>query len=129
MPTLDVSDVLSDPAFQDTCSIVVTTRVIGSNGVPTDTAATPFTLAAVIEPDKTSMVRLADGSRLAGSIFIYTLALLSTGLKSSDTASRLADVVTWNGRQYVVRQVEDWSSWGQGYWRVAADLIQLNASM
>ena len=128
MPTLDVTDVLSDPMFQDTCSVVTTTRIIGSNGVPTDTAATPFTLAAVIEPDKTAMIRLADGSRLAGSIFIYTLTLLSTGLKSSDTASRLADVVIWNGRQYVVRQVEDWSSWGQGYWRVAADLIQLNAA-
>jgi hypothetical protein len=128
MARIDVDDVFSDPDFLDSCTVVSTSVMMSQGGVPLETPHPAYPLVAVIQPDKTSMLRLADGSRLEGTIFIFTRTKLSAGTKTNDVQSRLADVVTWHGRMYVVRMSEDWSAYGVGYYRVACDLIQLNAS-
>lgn len=125
---MDMSDALA-PEFIDTICVVSTTRVIGSDGRSTDTASAPCVLYAVVVPKPQTMMREADGSRIAASIEIYSTTQLTTGSKASDTNSQAADIVTWHSRQYTVTDVGDFGAFGPGFWRATAELLPLNPSV
>ena len=126
MPNLDVTEVLSDPDFVDTFTVVSTTRVIGSDGNATSTAGSPRTGYGVVIPGKSSLRRLDDGSRVEAFIDVYTTFSLTQGVKSTDTSSTAADVITWRGRRYTVAQVENWTGFGAGFVHASCDLLDLN---
>jgi hypothetical protein len=103
---------------------------------------------AVVMPEGSSLDRLPDGSRLSGSIRIWTQTYLSDGLKIDDTGAVQPDIVLWHGRQYVVRAVQDWDAFAgmgglgvgisfgpgitpvegstKGFFVASADLLPLN---
>lgn len=123
MAAIDVSDIVSDPDFQSRFSVVSSSRVVSAGGVGQDTPSKPADHYGVVVPNKSTLTRQADGSRLTSSIDIYTRCPLTEGYKIDDVNSVLADVVTWNNRRYTVSKVEDWSDYGEGYIRAAADLL------
>lgn len=127
MPDLDVSEVLDDPMFQDQFAVISSARVINANGVAVDNAPSysPPCFGVVI-PNKSTLQRLDDGSRLSASIDIYTRTNLTAGYKFDDVKSFNADIVVWENRKYVVSGVEDWSKYGDGFYHVSADLTQVN---
>ena len=125
MPDLDVTEVLSDPDFADTFTIISTSRSMAT-GVPVDTAAAPVSASGVIIPGKSNLRRADDGSRLDAYIDIYTQATLTNGFKTDDSNSQLADVVAWRNRSYTVMVIEDWSNYGQGFIKASCDLLALN---
>ena len=146
MATLSFGDILTAPEFIDLASVVRTTRVIGTNGRAVDTAAGPVSFYAIVVPDESMLNRLPDGSRLGGSIQIFTQTWLTGGLKLDDINSIEADIVTWHGRQYVVKAVQDFDAFAsmgggfinfvapvgggpQGYFVVSADLLPLNSGV
>jgi hypothetical protein len=146
MATLNFIDVLTAPEFIDTASMVRTTRVIGTNGRAVDTVAGPISFNAIITSDGADLQRLPDGSRLGGAIQIFTQTWLTGGLKIDDVNSVEADIVTWHGRQYVVKAVQDWDAFAsmgggfinfgapvggnlQGYFVVSCDLLPLNSGL
>ena len=148
MATLNMFDVLSSPEFLDQASYIRTTSAVSWTGVAVDTPSTPIPFQAVVTPDGTTMQRLPDGSRLSGSIVIYTQTWLTNGLKSDDANSTRADIVVWHGRQYVVADVQDFDAFAglgggvgvnfgpdtprslaPGFWVVSADLLPLNPAI
>ncbi len=122
-PTLDVTEALTAPELQDSFTVTSTTRAIGAGGVSIDTATSPTPTFGTVVPNKSTLVRLPDGSRLAASIDIYTRYALTDGSRTDDVNSQAADIVTWRNRKYVVCAVEDWSDFGQGFIHAAADLL------
>lgn len=128
MPDLDVTEVLSDPDFVDTFTIVSTARSMAS-GVPVDAPAPPVLASGVVIPGKSNLRRADDGARLDAYIDIYTQAALTNGYKTDDTLSQLADVVTWRNRSYTVMVIEDWSNYGSGFIKASCDLLALNPAM
>ena len=126
MPLLDVSDVLLDPDFTDAITVTTTWRVVGTNGRATDTTATPVSVIAVVIPASQRLILQSDGALRDGAIEIYTTYALSGGVKTTDTASRQPDVVTWHGREYVVASVEDFSAFGEGFIHATANLQNIN---
>jgi hypothetical protein len=126
MPDLDFSDVLASPEFVDSFSVVSTARTITSGGVESDTPAAPVGARGVVVPGKSSLRRLEDGARVGAFIDIYTTYRLSAGVKTNDTTSRDADIVTWHGRQFTVMMVEDYSAFGAGWIHASCDLLALN---
>jgi hypothetical protein len=126
MPTLDVIDVILSPEFLTKFLVQSAKRVIGDNGVETDTLAAPVQAYGVVTPAKDTFQRTADGSRIETNIEIITRYPLTDGSKTDDINSTQADVVIWRNRQYVVSAVADWSQFGRGFYKVAADLQAIN---
>ena len=131
MPFLDVTDVLTDPDFATTFNVTRTTESVGENGRLGSSPALFPAIVGVVTPDKRNLVRLPDGSRQTASITIYTKFQLTSGegcVNSSpgNVASIAADVVSWKGRNYVVAAVEDWSQYGAGFVKAAADYVDIN---
>ena len=126
MPTLDVSDVLSSPEFQDNFSVLSTSNVMGVGGVGVETVTGPFAALGVVVPGKSSLRRRDDGARVTAYIDIWTRYPLTNGVKTDDVTSREADVVTWRGRQFTVISIEDWTDFGSGFIHASCDLIPLN---
>jgi galactose-6-phosphate isomerase len=119
MPLLNVSSVLDDPAFRDDTLICTrNAQAMAETGLAVNTPTTiPFS-GVVTSGGGDKLIRMADGSRISGSITIYTRFPLSAGSPDFD-----ADIVTWQGRQYTVTPVNDWLSYGDGFVSVDCDLI------
>ncbi|WYX08221.1 hypothetical protein WJ973_23650 [Achromobacter xylosoxidans] len=121
MPLLDVTEVLLDPDFLDT-SLVCTrqTQTTNEYGEAVNAQeAIPF--SGVVTSDQGDILdRIAEGSRIKGSILICTKFTLIPG-----TAGRDADLVTWQGRQYTVSNVNDYTTYGPGFVEAVCDLIPL----
>ena len=128
MPTLDLTEVLLAAEFQDTFTLTSGTRTINSNGVAIDDPTTVSTEVGVIIPDASSLNRQPDGSRVSSAIDIYTQVMLTEGYTIREAQSQNADIITWNGRDYVVEDVTDFSNFGQGFVHANAVLINLSSS-
>jgi len=121
MPLLDASEILLDPDFVDSLVCARNTQVVDDNGIATDTpASTPF-YGVVTNNTGDLLMRLAEGSRIQGSITVHSRFLLQAGSDGMD-----ADIVTWNGRQYTVTNVGDWSRFGIGFTAANCELIPLS---
>jgi hypothetical protein len=121
MPLLDVSEILLDPDFVDSLVCARQTQTVDDNGIATDSAvSTPF-YGVVTNNTGDLLMRLAEGSRINGSITVHSRFLLQAGGDGQD-----ADIVTWNGRQYTVTNVGDWSRFGIGFTAANCELIPLS---
>ena len=123
MPSLDVTDVLFDPDFADTFSLIRSQLLISRGGIETDGVPTTVAnISAVIVPDKSrSLQRLADDQRVTDAIKIFTTYRLTTGNGPEE-----ADRITWNGGNYVIVNVRDYSRFGPGFIEAVADLTDVN---
>ena len=121
MPFLDVSDVLLDPDFATTFTVTRSAAAAGADGNNVVTPSAPISVTGVVEPaNSNDLRRLPDAESLTGTIAIYTPFALNVL-----SANTTADIVTWNGRQYTVIDVEDWSQFGAGYVRALARMLSL----
>lgn len=126
MALLDVTDVLLDPDFMDLgliCNRM--TQTVDEHGRATNTAAEiPF--AGVVTSDSGDILdRLADGSRIIGSITIHTPFRLRDG---GADASADADEIVWQGATYTVSNVNDYSHFGRGFVCATCDLKPLTGT-
>lgn len=122
MAQLDASEILLDPDFMDTglvCKRFL--QVVNDHGRAQNTqTVTPF--AAVVTSDKGDILeRIAGGERKKGSITVHTMFRLSAG----NGEDSIADVVTWQGRDYTVANVNDYSHFGRGFVSASCDLLPL----
>lgn len=122
MAWLDVSEILLDPDFMDTgltCKRSI--QDIGDNGRATNTVASiPF--AGVVTSDKGDLLeRVVTGERVTGSITIHTPFALTDGAGDSS----ISDIVTWQGRDYTVSNVNNYSHFGRGFVAATCDLLPL----
>lgn len=122
MALLDVTEVLLDPDFMDMGLVCKRyTQTVGDNGRAVNAeTSTPF--AGVVTSDKGDILeRIAGGERKKGSITIHTMFRLTAG----DGEEIIADVVTWQGRDYTVANVNDYSHFGRGFVAASCDLKPL----
>ncbi|WP_407733283.1 hypothetical protein [Pseudomonas citronellolis] len=122
MAQLDVTEVLLDPDFMDTGLVCKrSTQTVGDNG-RADNAVTSIPFAGVVTSDKGDILeRLAGGERKKGSITIHTMFRLTAG-SGEDS---IADIVTWQGRDYTVASVNDYNHFGRGFVAASCDLLPL----
>ncbi len=109
MPLLDVSDILSDPDFADEINITRTVVTVEHGRAKKD--QTTISAVGVVTSDKGDILdRLPDMRRVAGTILVHTPETLI----ASD-GNRDADIIEWNGAQYTVTDVNDYSRYGAGF--------------
>ena len=131
MTLLDVTEILSDPDFSTTFTVIQTYETISASGRSVQSIVTTPDVVGVVIPEGGNLVRLPDGSRLAGSIDVYTTWPLKEGTGGADASpaseeTSEADIVVWRARKYVVRATQDYSEFGQGWVLASADFLGVN---
>jgi galactose-6-phosphate isomerase len=121
MPTLDVTRILTNPAFCDyTLSVQRNVQTVGENGLAVNTPTTTAFSGVVTPRGGKRLIRGSDAARMTGSIEISTMFVLDDGATGTD-----ADIVSWQGRQYTVVDVQDWTTYGAGFVTAVCELIPL----
>lgn len=121
MPLLDVAEILLDPDFVDSLVCARMTQTVDDNGIAADTPTSVPFFGVVTNNIGDLLMRMAEGSRINGSITVHSQFNLVAGSDGID-----ADIVTWNGRQYTVTSVGDWSRFGIGFTAANCELIPLS---
>lgn len=122
MPELDVSDVLSDPMFADSAVLIHTAVTVDGVGrtvkTPVDTA-----ISVVVTSDKgRNLRRNPDAAASEGSIIVHSTVTFTEG----DSATGVdADIVRWNGKDWTVVTVDDYSRYGAGFTVATCRLLDL----
>lgn len=111
MPLLDVTDLLLDPDFVETIEVIRTTQDVNDRG---RVDAKPVTLTPIgsIQPDHPEPVEITDDAERTKSritVHAYNFRFLGP----TDTTS--PDKVRFQGKDYLVMRVLDWSRFGKGF--------------
>lgn len=122
MPFLDVTDVLLDPDFLDTTlSVTRNAQTVGNDGIAVDTPTTTGFFGVVTSLNGSVLQRVAEGEHIEDTITIHTPYRLIAGQAGYD-----ADVVNWQGRQWTVTNVNDYSTYGRGFVAATCTMKQLS---
>lgn len=123
MADIDVSDLMLDPDFVDLAGITVIRRPETINSQGRSVVASPVTfvgvIASVIPVPDAPMIRGPDQQNLPNLIEVHTKFLLR-GVSSGFQP----DIVVWNGDQFVVNKVHNYSKYGAGF--VQADCSSMD---
>jgi len=112
MPFVDMASYIL-PAMGAPAAVTVKRRAVGSwaDGIFTRGAETLISMEAIVQPSgKKQLDKLPENERTRDAINVWTRAKL---LISSVEDQQAADVVTWNGKDYEVLAVEDWTEQAQ----------------
>jgi hypothetical protein len=125
MPTLDVTRVLANPRFADSITVTRTTTTVDPNtGRPIETK-TSQDLSAVVTSDRgRNLQRNPDAALSEGSIIIHSTFTFTEGGQVG-AVTYDADVVTWQGRDWTVVTVDDYSRYGAGFTCATCRLLTL----
>lgn len=121
MALLDVSEVLDDPLFRDDTLVRRrTTQTVDDHGraQPSYTNL-PFS-GVVTAAGGQELDRRPEGSVIHETILVHTKTELTTGSGNID-----ADVVLWSGVEYTVTGVDDYSTYGVGFYAAVCKLRPL----
>lgn len=124
MPSLNVSRVLLSREFVDRTLVCLrNAQTVGSNGMAVNTP-TSTTFFGVVTSDRGDvLIRAAEGSKITGTIYVHSKFPLSSGAAGQD-----ADIVQWNGRQFTVTDINNYSTYGQGFTCARCEPVSLQGS-
>lgn len=126
MPALDVSDLILDPDFCEVLTIYRREQVMDSLGRAT---VTPVLIApapyGVVEPqDDQPLQRGPEQQNLPQLLEVHTqFRLRSASLDPATSKLYQPDVIVWNGDQFLVNRVINWSKYGRGFIRAACSSV------
>jgi len=127
MPLLDVTEAF-DPLFMDTCTVYRILETIGQNGRVFRTSTPNYGVQAVIVPSSPQdRQRLPDYQLMQKSITLYSYSFRFQGPAIdpvTGTKTTHPDEIDWHGSRFVVRHLEDYSGYGQGFVMAIAESIQ-----
>jgi hypothetical protein len=110
MAFLDVTEVIEDPDFADELICTRSVETVGSDG-NTVLAATTSNFWGVVTNESGDVIERTDSaSQVHGTIIIHTLFILTMAGPNTD-----ADHVTWEGVDYLVKDVKNYSHFGRGF--------------
>ncbi len=123
MALIDVSELLTDPDFTNTVTLIRRDSTVNTYGenVMTETQST---ITAVVQGANTeSLERVPEGARLSDLIDVYY-----KGQLTAESPSGYADVIVWGGKRYQVFEVvEDFMNFGAGFTKAVCKLEAVNA--
>ena len=120
MADIDVSELLSDPDFLDTVSLIIrSSTVTGGRNVLSETITNNVNM--IIQPASgKDIAKLPEGAR-----GFETIAIWYKGELSSLRQNGYSDIIVWNTKRYEVQHVEPFGNWGSGYYKCIATLTKV----
>lgn len=111
MADIDVSELLLDPDFVDSFSVVRTSFTVNSDGISQRTEQVlPDIIGAVQPASGRTLMTLAEASRVEGVYEVYTKYALRGPLEGQE-----ADRIIWKGKRMIVTRSNDFTNYGDGY--------------
>ncbi|MFT2253399.1 head-tail adaptor [Escherichia coli] len=122
MPSLDVTEVLTDPDFCDTSLVCHRhTQTFDDDNFPVN-ASQDIPFFGVVTVDLSLEARrMASGQNINGAILIVTQFRLTQGQPGYD-----ADTVTYQGREYRVTFVDPYTAYGAGFVQAHCELVEFD---
>jgi galactose-6-phosphate isomerase len=118
MPALDVSEILTDPDFAESLTVIRRDQAVNSHG------------RAVSLPEEIPITGVVTGGSSAGlrraaEYGVNTRAIMvHTQFELRDThRGELPDLIIWKGTRYIVDRVADYSQYGAGF--TSADCLSM----
>jgi hypothetical protein len=122
MPLLDVSDVLLDPDFADTAVLIRTGVTVDTATGRTISGPVETQILCVVTSDRgQNLRRMPDAAASEGSIIVHSTVTFTEG----DGAGLDADIIRWQGRDWTVITVDDYSRYGAGFTVATCRLLNL----
>jgi hypothetical protein len=122
MALIDVSELLTNPDFTNTVTLIRRASSVNSYGenVLTETSSS---ITAVVQGANTeTLERVPEGARLSDLIDVYY-----KGVLHAESQSGYADVIVFGGKRYQVFQViEDFMNFGAGFTKAVCKLEPVN---
>jgi len=121
MAAIDVSDIVGDPDFQDSVTLIRRTSVVNSTGRNV-LAESSSTVRMVVQPAKPDdLQRLPDSVRRQDAINVWY-----RGSLSADAGGVYPDIVVWGGKRFQVQTADPFGNWsnGNGYTESICTLIE-----
>lgn len=121
MALIDVSEIVTDPDFLDSVTLIRRTSVVGNNGRNV-LAESSSTVSMVVQPAKPDdLKRLPDSVRRQDAINVWY-----RGTLSSDAGGLYPDIVVWNSKRFQVQTSDPFGNWanGTGYTESICTLIE-----
>jgi hypothetical protein len=110
MPDLDVSDAYIDPSTADRFTVIRRAETINGNGrSELITSTIPNLIGAVYPTGDNSLVRTEDYQ-----ISRKTLTVVTSFRLQLSAPGYQPDIVVWNGDNFIVRALQDYSGFGSG---------------
>ena len=118
MALIDVSDLLRDPDFTNTVTLIRRAVAVNEHG-ETVMTETPCYITAVVQgANAESLERVPEGARLSDLIEVYY-----KGALHAESPGGYADVIVWSGKRYQVFEVvEDFMNFGAGFTKAICKL-------
>lgn len=121
MARIDVSEIITDPDFQDSVTLIRRTSVVNSTGRNV-LAESSSTVKMIVQPAKPDdLKRLPDSVRRQDAINVWY-----RGVLSSDAGGVYPDIVVWNSKRFQVYTSDPFGNWanGTGYTEAICALIE-----
>lgn len=123
MALIDVSDLLTDPDFADTVTLITRASTVNSYGEHVITETETEIVAVVQGVDMETLAKLPDGARLSHMITVYYRGTLTAG-----RADGYSDIIVWRGKRYQVTEInEDFRNYGAGFTEALCTMEALSA--
>lgn len=121
MAMLDVSAVLSNPYTLDSFSVLRRKQIVNTFGqVKTAVEQTDNVRGIVFPEDLNDLSRRAEVQTNTKSIVIITRFGLRGESETVDGCEFWPDIVKWNGSNFLVVRLEDYSRYARGYIKATA---------
>ena len=123
MALIDVSELLTDPDFTNTVTLIRRSSTVDTYGENT-MAETSSSITAVVQgANAESLERVPEGARLSDLIDVYY-----KGQLTAESPGGYADIIVWQGKRYQVFEVvEDFMNYGAGFTKAVCKLEAVNA--
>lgn len=123
MAKIDVSELLLDPDFLDTVTLIRRSVTIDTHGEAVIAETSSSVKMSVQGSNTETLLRMPEGARLSDLITVYY-----RGVLTAESVGGYADVIVWGGRRYQVKEVpEDFSNYGGGFMMANCLLEPVNA--
>lgn len=124
MANIDVSDLLLDPDFTDSATLIHRASIVGDKGRNTlsETIVVPDVTVVVQNVDNKTIEKYPDLALLSDKITVWY-----KGELFAESANGYSDVLLWKGDRYYVKYIdEDFMNFGQGWTRAICVLEKVN---
>lgn len=126
MAMLDVSAALSNPYTLDSFSVLRRKQVVNNFGqVKTNVERTDNVLGVVFPEGLNDLARRAEAQTNTKSIVIITRFGLRGESETVDGCEFQPDIVKWNGSNFLVVRLEDYSRYARGYIKATATSMDI----
>lgn len=123
MALIDVSELLTDPDFTNTVTLIRRASTVNTYGENVMTETQSMITAVVQGANTESLERVPEGARLSDLIDVYY-----KGQLTAESPSGYADIIVWGGKRYQVFEVvEDFMNFGAGFTKAVCKLEAVNA--